>query len=245
MLKKVRIQIITDRYEVKGSLFETPTGKLLPDPTAPQEPLQQEDVEHMEMTMEARYHDDGTRVCIRYKESELSGMEGSQTAVSFQKSCPGLISMLRDGTVKTALMFEPNKRHLCIYQTQIMPFEVCVHTRTVTTALKPTEPFLWITPSNCGAHKQSAQNSKCACCPTLKDRNKNNLSSHPQIRCKSRLILFFVQRIRLLFYVFKIMSLISSGVLTITSTERKPQSTKIPSTCAFFAISTSTSESPI
>jgi len=30
MLKKVRIQIITDRCEIKGSLFETPTGQYLP-----------------------------------------------------------------------------------------------------------------------------------------------------------------------------------------------------------------------
>ena len=129
MLKKVRVQIKTDRYEVKGSLFETPTGLLMPDENAPAPAA--DDVEKMEMTMDASYHDDGTRVCIRYKESELTGMEGSTTSVSFQKNDPGVISMLRDGAVKTALIFEQGQRHLCVYQTPIMPFEVGVYTKKV------------------------------------------------------------------------------------------------------------------
>jgi uncharacterized beta-barrel protein YwiB (DUF1934 family) len=36
--------------------------------------------------------------------------------------------MLRSGSVSTALVFEPNKRHFCTYKTPFMPFEVCVHT---------------------------------------------------------------------------------------------------------------------
>lgn len=127
MLKKVRVQLTTERYEVKGSLFEAPKDFAAPDAA----PLAADDVEKMEMTMEASYHDDGTRVCIRYKETELTGMEGSVTSVSFQKSDPRIISMLRDGTVKTALIFEEGQRHLCVYQTQIMPFEVGVYTKKV------------------------------------------------------------------------------------------------------------------
>jgi len=134
MLKKVRVQIITDRYEVKGSLYHNSTGKVPPEVIAP--PSFQGESEHMEMTVEARYHDDGTRVCISYKESELTGMEGSTTSVSFQKNEPQTLSMLRDGAVKTALIFEQNKRHLCVYQTPIMPFEVCVYTRTVRNAIE-------------------------------------------------------------------------------------------------------------
>ena len=128
MLKKVRVQIITDRYEVKGSLY----NKAERSPSDP--PVN--DTEHMEMTVEARYHDDGSRVCISYKESELSGMAGSTTSVSFHKSEPQTVSMLRDGTVKTALIFEQGKRHLCVYQTPIMPFEVCVYTRSIQNAIE-------------------------------------------------------------------------------------------------------------
>ena len=46
-----------------------------------------------EMTLEGRYHDDGTRVSVSYEESELSGMEGSRVTISFHKSERGLISM--------------------------------------------------------------------------------------------------------------------------------------------------------
>ncbi len=129
MLKKVRIQIVTDRYEMQGSLWETPTGKMLPDFEA--EPPKKSDIEHLEMTTEAVYHDDGARVCISYKESELSGMEGAKTSVSFQKNDPHFVSMLRDGSVKTAMIFQPGERHHSVYQTAIMPFDVCIFTRTV------------------------------------------------------------------------------------------------------------------
>jgi uncharacterized beta-barrel protein YwiB (DUF1934 family) len=130
MLKKVRIQIITDRYEMQGSLYETPMGKMLPDFEA-EMPVQRGEVEHLEMTTEASYHDDGTLVCIRYKENELSGMEGSRTLVSFHKKDPQMLSMMRDGSVKTAMVFEAGKRHTTVYQTPIMPFEVCIFTRKV------------------------------------------------------------------------------------------------------------------
>ena len=134
MLKKVRVQIITDRYEVKGSLYHNFAGNMPSDTVSP--PAPKGETERMEMTVEARYHDDGTRVCISYKESELCGMEGSTTSVSFQKNEPQTLSMLRDGTVKTALLFEQGKRHLCVYQTPIMPFEVCVYTRSVRNAIE-------------------------------------------------------------------------------------------------------------
>ena len=129
MLKKVRVQINTERYEIKGSLFDTSANLPTLDENPPR-PAENE-IERTEMTMDARYHDDGTRVCISYKESELTGMEGSTASVSFFKSEPGLITMLRDGSVKTALIFEEGKRHLCVYQTPIMPFEVGVYTKKV------------------------------------------------------------------------------------------------------------------
>lgn len=129
MLKKVRIHIATDRCELQGALWETPTGKALPNFDA--DPSQRSEIQHLEMTTEAVYHDDGSRVCISYKESELSGMEGSKTSISFQKNDPSFISMLRDGSVRTAMIFQPSKRHHSVYQTDIMPFDVCIFTRTV------------------------------------------------------------------------------------------------------------------
>ena len=126
MLKKVRIKIITDRAKMVGSLFEN-ARITAAAPSAP---------EHSEMSVEGRYHDDGTRVAISYDESELSGLEGSRTTISFQKDTPVAISMLRTGSVKTALLFEAGKRHECIYQTPYAPFEVRVQTNRVQNAVE-------------------------------------------------------------------------------------------------------------
>ncbi len=127
MLKKVRIKIQTDRTELVGSLFEDSLAvKQKRDAAA----------ERMEMMTEGSYLDDGTRVSISYKESEATGSEGSRTTVSFQKNAPELISVMRTGSVKTALIFEEGRRHHCVYQTPIMPFDVCVYTTKVHNALE-------------------------------------------------------------------------------------------------------------
>ncbi len=120
MLKKVRIKIVTERIEMQGSLFE---GGVIEKKTA--------ESERLELVVQGRYHDDGTRVSIGYTESDVSGMEGSKTTISYQKNAPGLVTMMRTGAVKTALVFEKGRRHHCVYQTPIMPFEVSVHTTEV------------------------------------------------------------------------------------------------------------------
>ena len=62
--------------------------------------------EVMEMTTDAEISDDGERIEVSYEETELTGMEGSRTAVSFKKDDIGLVAMMRDGMVRTALVFE-------------------------------------------------------------------------------------------------------------------------------------------
>lgn len=133
MLKKVRIHIVSERREALGSLFETPTGSPVADGTAP---APEAEPERIEMTMEGSYRDDGERVTVTYKEGELTGMEGSTTSVSYHKNTPELISMLRNGSVKTAMIFEKGRRHVSVYQTAIMPFEVCIFTRSVANSIE-------------------------------------------------------------------------------------------------------------
>ena len=127
MLKKVRVRIVTDRRELKGSLFETPLGQYLPTG----EDDVKEEKEHLELVMEGRCLDDGARFSVSYKESELTGMAGAVTSLSFLKKEPGLVTMVRSGTMRTALVFEEGRRHLCVYETPLMPFEVSVHTKKV------------------------------------------------------------------------------------------------------------------
>lgn len=125
MLKKVRVKIVTDRTELGGSIFAG--DALTPAPVVPT---------REEMTVEGRYHDDGMRVSISYEESEISGMEGSRVTLSFPKSGPQTVTMLRTGSVKTSLLFEEGCQHECVYQTQLMSFDVCLRTDKVQNAIE-------------------------------------------------------------------------------------------------------------
>ena len=75
--------------------------------------------------------EDGGRVEISYEETQATGMDGSSTAVSYLSDEPGVVSMIREGAVSTALVFEAGKRHHCLYHTPFMPFEICVYTKKV------------------------------------------------------------------------------------------------------------------
>ena len=89
----------------------------------------------IEMYSEGELYITDDRVIIAYDESELTGMEGSHTQVRFERAQDGLVTMMRNGSVNTILVFEEGKRHICIYQTQFMPFEICVFTKSVKNTL--------------------------------------------------------------------------------------------------------------
>ena len=136
MLKKVRLQIITESYGVSGSFYEAADQCHAPDPNAP--PTAPDDVQRTELVTTAAYHDDGHRVTLRYKENADSGMEGTETTVSFGKTKPDSISILRSGAVKCALQIEQGRRYFGVYQTPIMPFELCLLPRLVANGIEKT-----------------------------------------------------------------------------------------------------------
>lgn len=94
-------------------------------------PEEEGDAEDLELTMEGKLIVTGERAELVWQESELTGMEGSTTKISFFLDSPGLVSMLRGGSVSTALVFEENRRHICIYHTPFSAFDVCVQALTV------------------------------------------------------------------------------------------------------------------
>lgn len=87
------------------------------------------------LTTECTVADKGSKIEIEYEESEITGMEGSKTKVCFDKDNPSLVSILREGAVSTALVFEEGRRHLCVYQTPYFPIELCVSTLSLQNTL--------------------------------------------------------------------------------------------------------------
>ncbi len=135
MIKKnIRIKLISEREASNDRFFDSLLGdeeaELFDD-----EPTDGESDAPIEMFSEGELYITDERVIIAYEESELTGMEGSQTQVRFERSNPGLVTMLRNGAVNTILVFEKGKRHICSYQTQYMPFEICVNTKDIRNTL--------------------------------------------------------------------------------------------------------------
>lgn len=128
MSSEVRVKLKSIRFEVEASLFsgeEDWEGAYSGGELCEAEP------EIIEINTLGKRHLERGRVEISYEETEATGMAGSRTALSFLVEQPGIVSMTREGTVSTALVFEEGKRHHCLYQTPYMPFEVCVHTLKV------------------------------------------------------------------------------------------------------------------
>ena len=126
------IKIFTTRMELSQSLFaEEEDGEEIEfdEEFLPEEGG--EGPETSEVWMEGRMVTGPDRVELVYEESELSGMEGSVSTIGFDRANPGLISMMRSGLVSTALVFEENKRHICVYHTPFSEFEVCAAARRV------------------------------------------------------------------------------------------------------------------
>ena len=128
--QNIKMKIRSERYDVEGSVF----ANFLNDEGEDELEYGAADVEMelqdeiIELCTEGFMNTDGKRVELVYEESEITGMEGSRTSVSFENDTPGFVTMLREGSVSTALLFEKGKRHHCVYNTPIMPFEICVRT---------------------------------------------------------------------------------------------------------------------
>lgn len=138
MIKKsIRIKLTSVREASSESFFDKVFGEEEID-LFDEEPLEEAgepEEDRLELFSEGEIYITPDRVIIAYDESELTGMEGSSTQVRFDRANPGLITMLRNGSVNTILVFEKGKRHICTYQTEYMPFEICVFTTEVKNSL--------------------------------------------------------------------------------------------------------------
>ena len=83
--------------------------------------------EPTELLLEGELVTDGHRTELIYEEDEFSGMAGTLTTIGFDRTQPEVITLMRSGIVRTALVFEKNRRHMCLYNTPFSDFEICVH----------------------------------------------------------------------------------------------------------------------
>lgn len=72
-------------------------------------------------------------VKISYDESQLVGIAGAQTEISFDEKKRDRVTMIRNGAMTTALVFDStDNRNMCVYDVGPFPFEVMIHTDSLT-----------------------------------------------------------------------------------------------------------------
>ena len=135
--EEVRIKIRSELFEVEESLFsDLPEDEdEIEEAIADALPENSDEADVLEINTFGRYTLEDGRATFSYDETEGTGMEGSVTAVTYMADNPNVVSMIREGTVSATLVFEEGKRHHCVYNTPIMPFEICVKTLKVVNRL--------------------------------------------------------------------------------------------------------------
>lgn len=84
--------------------------------------------DEMELVTEGRLICNDKGVLVSYKESELTGLEGTTTMLRIDGP---VITLLREGTVNTQMVFEEGRRHLSMYETPYGALSVGINTRRV------------------------------------------------------------------------------------------------------------------
>ena len=69
---------------------------------------------------------EGGNYTVRYQESELTGLEGTQTTIQVES---GSVTILREGQVNSQMVFEEGRRHLSMYNTPYGARAIGVNTR--------------------------------------------------------------------------------------------------------------------
>ena len=70
-------------------------------------------------------------VSVSYDETELTGMAGARSTITYRTADRGLVTMIRSGLVSTAMTFKAHHRAICTYETPYMPFSIGIHALTV------------------------------------------------------------------------------------------------------------------
>ncbi len=68
------------------------------------------------------------RVELEYAESELTGMVGTTTSISFERSNPELVTMSRSGAVNAMLCFEKGERIISTQTAETLEFTLVIET---------------------------------------------------------------------------------------------------------------------
>ena len=134
-----KIKIKTYQNDYKGkSIFDRAADELMIEESFSM--IEGADV--IETSLYGEMDSVGDAYTITYQE-ESEGMGGAFTEIKFDTNKPSELSISRTGAIETFMLFEKGKRHICVYNTGIMPFEICIYAKELDNRLL-TEGYLEI-----------------------------------------------------------------------------------------------------
>ncbi len=80
-----------------------------------------QDTSKMELVTEGKYYKKGDAYFVTYKESEVTGMDGTTTTL---KILDGIVTLMRFGGVNTQFIFEEGHKHVSYYDTAYGAFTI-------------------------------------------------------------------------------------------------------------------------
>lgn len=83
------------------------------------------DTNKLELMTEGKYYKKGKEFIVVYKETEITGMDGTTTTVSI---LPEKVTLTRAGAVNSQLIFEMGHKHVSYYDTVSGAFTIGVQT---------------------------------------------------------------------------------------------------------------------
>ncbi len=82
----------------------------------------------LELITEGKYYRKGGNYYITYKESEVTGMEGTTTTLKVEE---GVVTLMRFGKVNSQFVFQKGQKHVSSYNTEYGSFTIGVYANNV------------------------------------------------------------------------------------------------------------------
>jgi len=87
-----------------------------------------DDIDVLELVTEGKYYKKGKTYYITYKESEVTGMDGTTTTL---KVADGIVTLMRFGSVNSQFIFQQGQKHVSYYDTSYGAFTIGVFANEV------------------------------------------------------------------------------------------------------------------
>lgn len=84
--------------------------------------------ENLELITEGKYYKKGSTYYITYKESQVTGMEGTTTTL---KVSDGEVTLMRFGTVNSQMIFKKGEKSYSYYDTAYGAFTIAIYSNDV------------------------------------------------------------------------------------------------------------------